>query len=93
MTLEHVPGKNAGKVVLYALSTCPWCKKAKQLLSDLGVEYYYMYIDLLKGEEKTQAMNIVEKWNPACSFPTMVIDDKKCIVGFKEDEIREALKL
>lgn len=93
MNLEHVPGKNAGKVVLYALSTCPWCKKAKQLISDLGVEYYYTYIDLLKGEEKNQAMNVVEKWNPSSSFPTIVINDKDCIVGFKEDEIREALKL
>jgi glutaredoxin-like protein NrdH len=34
----------------------------------------------------------VRKWNPACSFPTIVIDDKKCIVGFKEDEIREAVQ-
>ena len=93
MALEHVPGKNAGKLVLYALSTCPWCKKTKQLLSDLGVEYYYTDVDLLKGEEKAQSMKVVEKWNPSCSFPTLVIDDKKCIVGFKEDEIRKALKV
>ena len=93
MGLEHVSGKKAGNIVIYALSTCPWCKKTKKLLSDLGVEYYFSDVDLLKDDEKKQAMETVKKWNPSCSFPTLVIDDKKCIVGFKEDEIKKALKL
>ena len=92
MALEHVSGKNVGKVVLYALSTCPWCNKTKQLLNDLGVEYYYSNVDLLEGEEKAKIMNTVEKWNPSCSFPTLVINDSKCIVGFQESEIRKDLK-
>ena len=93
MALEHVSGKNAGNIVLYALSTCVWCKKTKQLLDDLGVEYSYIYVDLLPGDEKARIMDTVEKWNPSCSFPTMVINDSKCIVGFQEAEIRKALKL
>jgi glutaredoxin-like protein NrdH len=92
MALEHVSGKNVGNVVLYALSTCPWCNKAKQLLKELGVEYYYANVDLLGDEEKSKVMDTVEKWNPSCSFPTLVINDSKCIVGFKDDEIRKALK-
>ncbi|MDD5313498.1 MAG: glutaredoxin family protein [Dehalococcoidia bacterium] len=92
MTVEHVPGKKAGNLMLYALSTCIWCKKTKQLLADLGVEYDYVFVDLLKPEEKEQIMQVVEKWNPDSSFPTLVIDDSKCIVGFRESEIREALK-
>jgi hypothetical protein len=43
-------------------------------------------------EDSTEAMSELKKWNPKCSFPTIVINDKKCIVGFKEDEIKEALK-
>jgi glutaredoxin-like protein NrdH len=39
MAMEHVAGKNAGDIKVYALSTCPWCKKTKQLLNDFGVEY------------------------------------------------------
>jgi glutaredoxin-like protein NrdH len=92
MAEQHVPGKKAGKIMLYALSTCVWCKKTRNLLDDLGVEYSYTYVDLLKDEEKKETMKTVEKWNPSCSFPTMVIDDKKCIVGFREDEIKKALK-
>ena len=93
MVVEHVTGKNAGKIMLYALSTCIWCRKTRQLLTDLGVEYDYLYVDLLQGEERSNTMTVVEKWNPDSSFPTMVINDDKCIVGFKEKEIREALKL
>jgi len=93
MALTHVPGKNAGHLVLYALSTCPWCKKTKQLLNDLGVEYDYADADLLTADEKDEAISIVNKWNPRSSFPTLVINDSLCIVGFEEDKIRKALKL
>lgn len=93
MKFEHVKGKNKGKIRLYALSTCVWCKKTKELLNKLGVEYSYIFVDLLDGPEKDDTMEDVKKWNPRCSFPTLVINDKDCIVGFKEDEIKEALGL
>ncbi|MGA2368096.1 MAG: glutaredoxin family protein [Dehalococcoidia bacterium] len=93
MKIEHVEGKKAGKLMLYALSTCIWCKKTKQLLTDLGVEYDYTFVDLMQGPEKEETMKIVEKWNPECSFPTLVVNDSMCIVGFKEKEIKEVLKL
>ena len=93
MKIEHVEGKKAGKVMLYALSTCIWCKKTKQLLSDMGVEYDYAFVDLLTGADKEEAIRVVAKWNPDTSFPTMIVNDSKCIVGFKEAEIKEALKL
>jgi glutaredoxin len=90
MTIEHVLGREAGHVMLYALSTCVWCQKTKRLLDELGVAYDYEYIDLLQGNERAAAMNTIRRWNPVCSFPTLVIDDK-CIVGFQEKEIRKAL--
>jgi glutaredoxin len=93
MSIEHVPGKNAGKIMLYALSTCGHCRNTKNLLNNLGVEYDYLFVDLVQGQEKEQAIALVEKWNPDLSFPTMVINDSKCIVGFKEDDIKGALKL
>lgn len=92
MTIEHVAGKKKGQIMLYALSTCGWCKKTRALLDSLGIEYDYEYVDLLKEDEKKKALDVIAKWNPACNFPTIVIDNKKCIVGFQEAEIREALK-
>ena len=93
MALTHVPGKKAGDIVLYALSTCPWCKKAKKLLDDLGVEYDYADVDLLTGGDRDEAINVIKKWNPRSSFPTLIINDSLCIVGFEEDKIRKALTL
>lgn len=92
MEVVHVPGKSAGKIKLFTLSTCGWCRKTKALLTDMGVQYDYVDVDQLTGEERAEVMKTVEKWNPDCSFPTMVINDSKCIVGFKEDEIKKALK-
>jgi len=91
--IEHVDGIDKGKIMLYALSTCVWCKKTKQLLNDSGVKYDYVFVDLLDGSDKDETMDQIKKHNPRCSFPTLVIDDKKCIVGFKEDDIKEALNL
>jgi glutaredoxin len=93
MKIEHVKGENKGKILLYALSTCGWCRKTKELLNNLGVEYSYIFVDLLEGKEKDNAIEAVKKWNPHCSFPTLVINDKECIVGYKEDQIKEALGL
>ena len=91
MDTEHVEGEDKGKVMLYALSTCGWCKKTKELLNELGVAYDFAYIDLLRGREQDDAIKEIKQFNAACNFPTLVIDDKKCIIGFKEDDIREAL--
>ena len=91
MAAEHAHGRDAGKVTLYALSTCIWCKKTRALLGELGVAYDYEYVDLLEGRERVDVMDKVRHWNPSASFPTLVVNGK-CIVGFREDEIREALK-
>lgn len=91
MSVTRVPGRNAGHVKLYAISTCPWCKKARRLLDELGVAYDYEYIDYLDDAEQERAMQEVSVWNPSKSFPTIIINNKKCIVGYREDEIREAL--
>lgn len=89
--IKHVPGRDAGHIMLYALSTCGWCARTKKLLDDLGVGYDFKYVDHLQGEKKEQAIQEVMRWNPSCSFPTLLINDDTCIVGYKENEIRKAL--
>ncbi len=92
MQYEHVKGENRGDIVLYGLSTCIWCRKTKNLLDKIGCDYKYIYVDLLEGNDKEKVKNDIKKFNPRLSFPTLVINDDKCIVGYKEDEIKEALK-
>jgi glutaredoxin-like protein NrdH len=87
---NHIPGIDRGKVVVYSLSTCIWCKKTKKLLTDLGVDFEYIYVDKLDEEEKNQIIQEVRHFNPSISFPTTIINEKKAILGFEEKEIREA---
>jgi glutaredoxin len=91
MSLVHVPGEKSVDITLYALSTCGWCQRTKKLLDDLGVAYDYEYVDYLQGDEREEAIQKVIAWNPSCSFPTLVINNEKCIVGYQEHEIREVL--
>ena len=79
-------------IKLYSLSTCSHCKSTKKFLSDCTVLYDFVDVDLLEGEERKAILEDVKKFNPKCSFPTIIIGDK-VIVGFKENEIREALGL
>jgi glutaredoxin-like protein NrdH len=79
-------------VKLYTLSTCSHCKATKQFLNECSVKFEFEDVDTLEGEERKAIIEEVKRLNPKCSFPTIIIGDK-VIVGFKEDEIREALGL
>jgi glutaredoxin len=80
------------EVKLYTLSTCSHCKSTKRLLSECTIQYEFVEVDLLEGEERKAILEDIKKVNPRCSFPTLIIGDK-VIVGYKEKEIKEALGL
>lgn len=88
MTFHHVPGRHKGKIVVYALSTCMWCRMTKALLQQIGVAYSYVDVDTLEGGEKEAAKAEIKRWNPAGSYPTIVIDDREAISGYDEAELR-----
>lgn len=77
-------------VKIYSLSTCSHCKSTKRLLDECTVAYDFVDVDLLEGDERRAIIEDVKKFNPRCSFPTIIIGDK-VIVGYKEQEIKEAL--
>ena len=79
-------------VKIYSLSTCSHCRATKRLMGECGVKYEFTDVDLLDGEERKAILEDVKKFNPRCSFPTIIIGET-VIVGYKEDEIRKALDL
>lgn len=79
-------------VKLYALSTCPHCKCAKQFLSDCEVEFDCTDVDKAPKEDVAAIFEEVKRLTSRCSFPTIVIGNK-VIIGYREDQIREALGL
>jgi len=90
---ELVSGeKNEREVKVFTISTCGWCKKVKNLLKSLDVEFEYVDIDQVEGEEKEEIRKELKEYNSKMSCPTLVIDEgEEIIIGFKKDEIKEAL--
>ncbi len=80
-------------VKFYGLSTCIWCRKTRQFLEDEKVAFDFVYVDLLEGDERETVKDEIRPWNPRVSFPTIVIDDAQCVIGFKTDELKQALGL
>ena len=91
-SVHHVDGKDVGRVMMYALSTCVWCKKTKALLNSLGVAYDYVDVDLLTGRERTDTVNEISRWNASRSFPTIVVNGETAIVGYDEIKLNTLAK-
>jgi len=92
MPFSKVQGKkNEHKVVVYALSTCVWCKMTKQFLKDNEIEFETIDVDLCEPEEKEQVHQQIQSKGGTLNYPTTVVDDKKLIAGFRKDQLKEAL--
>ena len=79
-------------IKLYALTTCIHCKDTKDFLDKCGVDYDCVNVDKLEGDDRRQMIEEIKKANPGCAFPMLLIGSK-VIIGFKREEIREALNL
>jgi glutaredoxin len=94
MDIVKIPGKNnKHKVLMYALSTCAWCKKTKQFLKDNKVEFEYVDVDLCDRADRKKVHDDIESRGGDLSYPTLIVDDKTLINGFREDKIRKALEI
>jgi glutaredoxin len=59
-------------ITLYALSTCPWCRKARELLAEAGADFEVVEVDLLQGEPRAEAIAEVKRISGGTSFPVAV---------------------
>ena len=94
MRAIKVPGKNnKHRVLMYAISTCAWCKRAKKFLTNNNIEYEYVDIDLCSKEEREKIRSNILSRRGRLSYPTIIVDDRILINGFQEEKIREALEI
>jgi glutaredoxin len=80
------------EIKVYSVSTCSHCKATKKLLNEYKVAYDYVDVDMREGEDREAILEEMKRFNPKCSFPTSIIGEQ-VIVGFRESEIKEALKV
>jgi glutaredoxin len=90
----RVSGKNKiHKVLMYAISTCAWCKMTKQFLKDNDVEYEYVDVDLASDEDHERIRKEITRLGASPSYPTVIVDEKTVITGFRKDKLKEALDI
>ena len=92
--IKTVKGKKTKEIMLFSLSTCMWCEKAKELLDELGLEYGHVTVDLLdKEEDQQEVYDMISKFSDNIGFPVLIIGgNEKAIIGFNEAEIRALAK-
>ena len=85
--------KNKHQVLVYAISTCGWCKRAKKFLMDNDVEYEYIDIDLATNEDKEKIKKDITTRGGPLAYPTLIIDNKILLTGAPQDKLMEILEL
>ena len=94
METVEVPGKNSKhKVLMYALSTCAWCKMTKQFLKDNSVKFEYIDVDVCNEKDKERVREDIRARGGSLSYPTIIVDDKILINGFHKDKLKETLEI
>jgi glutaredoxin len=94
MKIAKVNGKKRShKVFMYAISTCVWCKRTKQFLKDNDVKFEYVDVDLCNDEDKEKIEKEITERGGRLTYPTIIVDDKILINGYKLDKITGALEL
>ena len=88
-----IEGKgNAENLTLLSLSTCGFCRSARQYLKDREVAFRYLELDTLPPEEKTELKGEFKtKFGRRPSFPTLVIDGERFLIGFIKDHWDEEI--
>jgi glutaredoxin len=90
--IVHVPGNDHGVILLIGKSTCPWCAKDRELLANLSVGYYWVDLNILDENETAEVMSALKICSDTSAVPILVINGEKCITGYQEEQIREAVR-
>jgi len=80
------------QVFVYALSTCPWCRKTKQFFSDRGIPFDAVDIDLLPDDEGDRLADEALFASGSRAYPIVRIGDE-VVVGYAPEKYRKLLRL
>ena len=79
--------------LMYGLSNCGWCRKARIWLEEnLGEGHFdLIYVDLVDSVERDRLMDKLGKLTPRPAFP-MILADGELIVGYDVERLRKVFK-
>ena len=95
ITFQAVAGtKTVPKVQMLALSTCGFCRRGQEFLDEYHQAYEYVHLDTLDPEVKARTkQEFKDKFGVTLSYPALVIDGEKHMVGFVRRQWEELLGL
>ena len=77
-------------ILVFALSTCIHCRRCKEYLNEKGRAYEVTHVDQLDKDKQAATLDEIRKYNPACSFPTVIINGgEKVLIGFSTKRVAE----
>ena len=83
--MAHTMKKGALKVKIYSTPTCPYCKLAKEFMTEKGIEYE----DIDVGTDADAAQEMIKK---SGQMGVPIIDvDGKVIIGFDKEQLSKVL--
>jgi ferredoxin-thioredoxin reductase catalytic subunit len=65
----------------------------KEFLSDNGVKFHYIDLDLLDEEEREGRVEFLDSIHPNWGFPCLLFNKRVLILGYREADIRRILGL
>jgi glutaredoxin len=78
-------------VYVYALSTCPWCRKTKQWFADQHVAFESVDVDELPPDEEEAATAKAYELSGSRGFPVVLINGH-VVSGFNPQEFSDILE-
>jgi Glutaredoxin and related proteins len=80
------------KVVMYTLSTCPWCMRAKKFFREHDIPFEYIDYDKADDSTKKAISADCKAHGSEMSFPFVKIDED-VVVGYNPDKYSKLLGL
>ena len=77
-------------VFVYALSTCPWCRKAKQYFEENDVVFEAVDVDLLADDESDRLADEAFTLSGSRAYPVVKIGAEG-IVGYAPERYAQLL--
>lgn len=78
------------KVTIYALSTCPWCKKTRKFFTEKGATIDYIEYDKADEETRKHIEEDCRSFMDELGFPVVKIDEE-AVVGYNTKKYSDLL--
>jgi len=87
MTEEKQTGQNVAekRVVIYSTDTWPWCRRAKEYLSQKGIQYTEYNV----ARDRDKAREMIQK-SGQMGVPVIIVDGQ-IVVGFNQSALEKLL--